>query len=149
MTINKLHETIDAYQSGDPDVTAAAVFDALNVPTKWANLFYGVVRDECRRRSRSFVRDLETGQALNETQMQHAGSGSRASLLESAFYDGTSYVQWGEATIEQHQGRIIFQSALRDGINADIARHFDAVKAIQSTPGATCLNDVTDLNEAA
>ena len=149
MTINKLHETIDAYQSGDPDVTAAAVFDALNVPTKWANLFYGVVRDECRRRSRSFVRDLETGQIRSETQSGYAGSGSRASLLESAFYDGTSYVQWGEATIEQHQGRIIFQSAMRDGINADIARHFDAVKAIQSTPGATCLNDVTDLNEAA
>ena len=149
MTINKLHETIDAYQSGDPDVTAAAVFDALNVPTKWANLFYGVARDECRRRSRSFVRDLETGQGRSDTHTGNAGSGSRASLLESAFYDGTSYVQWGEATIEQHQGRIIFQSSLRDGINADIARHLEAIKAIQSTPGAACLNDVTDLNEAA
>jgi len=149
MTINKLHETIDAYQSGDPDVTAAAVFDALNVPTKWANLFYGVVRDECRRRSRSFVRDLETGHGDDETHIAHAGSGSRASLYGAGFYHGDGYATWGEATIEQHQGRIIFQSALRDGINADIARHLEAIKAIQSTPGATCLNDVTDLNEAA
>ena len=144
-----LRETIDAQQMGDPDETAGAVFNALNVPAKWADLFYGVVRDECRRRSRSFIRDLEAGQTPPENQIMPAGSGSRVTLLESSFYNGTQYVKWGEATVDDHQGRIDHQTVMRGGIDADIARHGAAIDSIKSTPGATCLNDVAANTKAA
>jgi len=144
-----LNETIDAHQMGDPDKTAAAVFGALNVPAKWADLFYGVVRDECRRRSRSFIRDLETGQVLSGTHIAAAGSGSRAAFVEAHFHTGDLYVKWGEATVADHQGRIDRQTVLRGGIDADIARHAEAIASIKASPGATCLNDIATNTKAA
>ena len=59
--MTEISDLITEHQTGDPDETAAAIMDALKVPAKWRTLFYGLLRDECRRTLRGHVRGLERG----------------------------------------------------------------------------------------
>lgn len=144
-----LHDLIAEYQSGDPDQTAAAVFDAVKLPSKWRDLFYAVVRDECRRTARHHVRGLEANPSHNGIVDQGSSAGvasiapkdQRDGFLSQRFYTGTEYVTWGAATVEDHRERIAYLATLRNGIDATIARHADAVEQIESA-GASCLNDI-------
>lgn len=136
-----LNDYIHTHQTGDPDETVAAVFDAMALPEKWRSMFYRVVRDECRRQSRSFVRDMENGQTGHDTNDCPAVSMSRAAYIAERFWNGTRYVVWGEATVDDHLARIAFQSLLRDGINANIEHHRTAIKDIEDA-GVTCLNEI-------
>lgn len=143
--VNALAEVIDRQQTGEPDATAAAVFAALKCPDKWRDIFYGVVRDECRRRYRTAVHALE-GQSSPDTHSSSA-LGARAAYLAERFYNGTEYVEWGAATVEDHLARIAYLTTLRDGIDNTIARHEEAITRIASA-GATCLDDI-DMAAAA
>ncbi len=144
-----LHDLIAEYQSGDPDLTTAAVFDAVKLPGKWRDLFYAVVRDECRRTARHHVRGLEGGTGHNRIGDPGSSAGvssispvaERTRFLASGFYTGSKRVSWGEATVEEHRERIAFLATLRNGIDATIARHAAAVEQIESA-GASCLNDI-------
>lgn len=140
-----LRDTIDACQTGDPDVTVAAVFDRLACPAKWRELFYGVVRDECRRLARYAVLDniaAATGGQWHPDDHSSTASG-RGSFLAERMYCGPEHghVVIGEATVEQIQCRIAAQLRLRSGIDADIERLRLWVAEIVAA-GATCLNDV-------
>lgn len=149
--MSALREAIDANQTGDPDTTTDAVFDALGVPAKWRSVFGQVVRDECRRTMRAYVRDLENHPADHNGPDTHApvvgGVDSRSSYLSQRFYNGTEYVTWGAATVADHQGRIDFQTMLKNGINVDIERHREAIALIVEA-GRTCLADL-DMGVAA
>lgn len=134
-----LSQLIDQHATGDPDATAAAVFDALRCPDKWRELFYGVVRDECRRRYRSTVREFE-GQSMTDAPSGIA-SGSRTAYLAERFYNGTKYVEWGTATVEDHLNRITYLTMLRGGIDVTIARHEQAVAEITAA-GVACLAEI-------
>lgn len=145
-----LHDLIAEHQTGDPDLTAAAVFDAVKLPGKWRDLFYAVVRDECRRTARHIVRGLESGTGQGDDGTLHATAGAtsiyypkdqRDDFLSQRFYTGTEYVTWGEATVDHHRERIAYLATLRNGIDATITRHADAVEQIESA-GASCLNDI-------
>jgi len=136
-----LHEYIADHQTGDPDTTAIEVFKAIGLPEKWRTIFYGVVRDECRRLSRNHVRDLEIGQSPTDTHGVPADPRSRTDYLLERFYNGAEYVLWGTATVDDHLGRIAFQESLRGGIERDIERHREAIEAILAA-GVSCLNDL-------
>jgi hypothetical protein len=141
-----LTELIASVATGDPDETAEAVFAAVNCPSKWRDLFYGVVRDECRRRYRLAAIQIEisgTDQTRHDTQTGTVGA--RISFLESRFYDGDKYVTQGAALIPDHERRIAFQGVLRGGIDADIGRHRWAIDKIKAA-GVSCLNEITDLD---
>ena len=149
--MTEISEIIDQHQTGDPDETAAAVMDALEVPAKWRDLFYGLLRDECRRTLRGHVRGLERGNPGHREHGTHprvAGvaatpAATRDAYLNARFYTGTKYVTWGEATIEQHLERIAYLSKLQSGISDTIARHQHAVDVLVAA-GADCLSHVTE-----
>lgn len=50
-------------------------------------------------------------------------------------------IQWGKATVAQHQARIAWQYTQRDGIDRDIARHQRAI-ALITERGVSCLDDI-------
>ena len=145
-----LNELIDEHQTNDPDETAAAVFDAVACPAKWRELFYKVVRDECRRQARNLVRHIEAtgGHRRDDTHTGSAAGGSRTAFLATKFYNGEKYVTWGEATTVDHEGRIASLSRLAGGINTTIGRHRDAIERIVAR-GVTCLDELDDDNEVA
>ena len=46
------------------------------------------------------------------------------------------------ASVEEHDERTVYLGRKRDGIDATIAKHLEAIDLIEATPGATCLNDL-------
>ena len=149
----KLHETIAKHHNGDPDETTVAVFDAIGLPPKWRLVFYSIVRDECRRQGRAatlaLITETTDGQHDPDTHGSRAVSRPRWLVRRNYCGDDIGYVLLGQMTVEQHRGRIAFQSALRNGITADINRHADWIELIESTPDAACLDDVYAAEVAA
>lgn len=162
-----LYALINEHNDGNPDTTAEAVWRATHCPAKWRALFFPLVRDECRRRIRGVVRFLEqhpdrraeaikVAQPIDPPPRSLVGVpdlegdrklpiNSRRAFLSERFYTGVKYVAHGEATIEDHEGRIAFQLELRGGIDDDIVFHWTAIELIQRT-GVTCLNEVPDVD---
>lgn len=65
----------------------------------------------------------------------------RRRALAVAFFNGQDFVEWGTATVADHEGRIEYLSRRRDGITATIARHREAIDMITAA-GVTCLADL-------
>lgn len=143
MTIDDL---IYEHSTGDPDLTAAAVMDALRVPKRWRVLFWPLLRDECRRLHRSTVRAIEQSSGAtdhhgSDTHDPHVGGTgiTRTEYLAQRFYTGTEYVTWGSATVQDHQDRIDYLSKLRGGITDTIGRHAEAIELLESAD-VSCLD---------
>jgi len=137
---------IKKHDNGDPDDTTKAVMDSLKVPPKWRLLFWPLLRDECRRSCRDSVRDAEiaaTGHASGDTQVNPAGGGDRTDYLSERFYNGSKYVTWGEATVQDHRDRIAFLATLRNGIQSTIDRHSAAIETLEAAK-ATCLDALSE-----
>lgn len=68
---------------------------------------------------------------------------ARRKLSEDGFYParGEPWVSWLDATVEQHQARIDWQTTLTSAIQRDIARHRKAIEDIIAA-GVTCLRDL-------
>ena len=144
-----LHKLIAQHDQGDPDLTAAAVLDAVACPAKWRDLFGGLLVLECRRLQRNFARRIEEGASLgqrsHDAKKADADAGpSRTDFLATRFYTGDRYVTWGEATVEDHRSRIAYLASLRNGIDATIQRHADAIEQIEAAGVAT----LADLGQA-
>jgi hypothetical protein len=152
MTVDLKHEIRQAC-TGDPKADARRLFRALSVPKEWADLFRVLVVDEFRDAARQQVLAAERGQNNPETHGRHAPPAAdipndRTRYLSERFYNGAVYVVWGEATLTDHQCRIEYLSLMRDGIEATIDRHREAVAEIVAA-GVTCLNDLDALAGAA
>lgn len=74
----------------------------------------------------------------------------RACLLAETFSLGGSRgrVRWGEATIQDHEQRILFLESYRTALNETIRRHTDAIELIRIN-GVHCLDEVEDEVAAA
>lgn len=143
--MDDLRTLIRTYEQDTPDATADAVFDAVGCPQKWRDLFGPVVRDECRRLYRGAVRSAEShpdGHTCGDTQAATAvGVTTRTDYLAQRFATGDGrYVTWAEATVDDHRSRIAMLATLRNGIDATIERHVDAIATITAA-GARCLGD--------
>lgn len=137
---------IDAHACDDPADTATAVLAAIATLKEARAVLFDVVRDECRRQSRSVARAIEqsapTDQPPSGTHNDGVGGGTtRTAFLASRFCTGDGWVTWGDATVQDHRDRITFQTALRNGISSDIDRHADAIERIERA-GVSCLNDI-------
>lgn len=71
----------------------------------------------------------------------HDVVGARKELLEATFATPSGRVLWRLATVEQHRERIAYMRVLRDGYNADIKAHEDAIAAIVAA-GVSCLGEI-------
>lgn len=127
--------------TGQPDVAAGAVLGSV-LPPEPANYFFTPVEQFARTVQRGKTRVLEKTIMSNRDKFQRDDR-ARKKLLDRTFSIGDSQlVPWGTATVAQHHKRIELQKIQRGGIDADIKHHQNAIEWIESTPGATCLNDV-------
>lgn len=153
--MSTLHELIRDHEQDSPEDTAAAVCAAVSLPAKWRDLFFDLLRDECRRNMRQDTRRAEAISAAGG-HGSHDPHGSTApgpeidrdDYLSHRFYNGDRYVLWGDATVDDHRGRIDFLSKLRNGIDETIERHQEAIDLLVAT-GARCLNEATTTAVAA
>lgn len=140
-----LPELIREHNTGDPDDTAEAVFEAIHLPSRFRPTLAPLLRDECRRHQRAAVRWIERGgtpgQATEHTSPMAMPPAGRGSLLDKHFYTGIGYVTWGAATVTDHEGRIAFLLSLRNGVDTTIDRHRKALADIEAA-GVACLNDI-------
>ena len=157
--MSAIRKLIDEHQTGDPDETCKAVMDATGIAKKHRDLFWPLLRDECRRLARTAVRDAERGDINDshpdpghtpgDTHSALAGVGVRADFLNKRIYTGNgNYVLWGEATVEDHQSRVAYLASLRNGIDDTIQLHVEAMELIEAA-GVTCLNDLHEGEVAA
>jgi len=141
-----LNELIKAHASADPTAAALAVFADLGCPPKWQEVFFSLVRHECRNQYRATVRDLEAEPTtVVTTSESKTDPSARSEFLTYHFYNGEKWVLWDTATVDDHEKRIAYQLTLRNGIDRDIEKHRWAIQQITAA-GVTCL---ADLNEAA
>ena len=129
------------------DELVEAFFDAIALPAKWRPVMAPFVRAKATEMMRSAVRRIERRAPLPGTPGKRrrgkkvAPDVARRAELDESFYNGSKWVTWGAATIDDHQARIDFLAKQRNGINATIQRHVDAIAMIQAA-AATCLNDL-------
>ncbi len=152
--MDKLTDLIHANEADDPTDTANAVCAAVGLPTKWRDLFFDLLRDECRRRMRVDARSAEASSwgGAHTRPDTHPGNGSpredRTTYLSTRFATGDGrFVLWGEATIDDHRMRMEMLTRLRNGLDATIARHQSAIDLLVES-GARCLNDLGEVAAA-
>lgn len=141
----ELIELIEKCWQDDPSDTATAVMDEISMPEPFRSMFIPILRGECVRQARAIVRETEqraTGGAKPATSAS-TRSASHRTLLENRFFNGETYVLYGDATIEDHEGRIKYQRSFRDGIDRDIQLHRRVISIIKNA-GATCLREVSN-----
>lgn len=88
----------------------------------------------------SFVN--RTATSLARKRIMDSSADSFRALLQSPFAIGDGQkVTWGQATIEQHQRRVMYLQKLRDGIDRTIEQHQAAIALLESS-AASCLDDL-------
>lgn len=138
----------------DVEVLAEKALDELP-RTELVVLLGELVRHERRRvcaaRERDLWRELishsrEPGPIAKSD--RPVSSGVKGLLVQRfALGDGTS-VEWGAATVDQHETRIAMLRRMRDGIDLTIDRHRSAIEAINEA-GVSCLADLQASEVAA
>jgi hypothetical protein len=134
------HQLTELIRKGaTPEDAATAVLEPYQ-PTPLAGEAWRVVRDAALKISRLAAR------AAEDRAFQPAGERTareaRLAIPRVRFRvgDGTE-VEWGRATVTQHQARIAWQRTQMDAIAVDIDRHTGAVDLIEQH-GVSCLDDI-------
>ena len=148
-----LHELIDTHFDPDPDVTTSAVFAAAGVPEKWRALFYGVVRDECRRSARNVVRHFERAKIDQPGAIDFADPtrlpppvgyiAGVAVHLSHTMFCGLKHgdVVKGSATVEQWEARAEYLSAQIAGTTRTMNECMAVADALRSAK-VECVNEL-------
>ena len=141
-----LNEIISQAQTGDPETTAEAVMDAIELPERLREILRNLFVQECRRQTRQATHIAEkVGISGEQSPLDELGNAriTASAFLAERFYNGKTYVTWGEATVQDHLDRIAFLQKKRNGIGETIGRHKWAVDRIESR-AVDCLNDISD-----
>jgi hypothetical protein len=146
-----LTSLIHTYECDDPSDTAKAVMDFVKMSKRHRELFFALLRDECRRLSRSATRIAERANAtdrfVHDTQTADVGGDieamSRPEWLRRRIYCGPlfGYVITGSATVEQWRARIDFLASYRNGITQTISVAESLIAQIEAAR-VECLFDL-------
>ena len=145
--MSNIHDLIRTHECDDPADTAAAVMDSIGLAKKHRELFFGLLRDECRRLARSATRIAErsnaVGQKHRDTHVSDADGEimSRAQWLARNTYNGEEYVCVGEMTVDDHRKRAAYLSAMAGGLNRTADRHLAWAEQLEAA-GVRCLNEL-------
>jgi hypothetical protein len=138
-------------QPPSADALVDDYFELIGLPAKWRAMMAPFVRAAAVGLMRNAVRHIErraplpgtpgiSGAKQSKTKKASPAIERRSELAES-FYNGSKWITWGEATIDDHQGRVDYQTSKRNGLDEDIQRHLDAIAMIKKAR-VTCLNDL-------
>ena len=161
--LRQLRDQLNITNPDDADRLTSEFFNQIGLPARWRPWMAPFVRNTAREILRNAVRRVEQTAPLPGTPSPAAGTApatttktktktktrhpkadpqaERRNALDQQFYNGSKWVTWGEATIDDHQSRIDYMTRDRDGIDRDIARHAEAIDMLLAA-GATCLNDL-------
>ena len=121
-----------------------------------------LVEDEVAEHMRNLVRGAEVAAfkaayqevSLSQSGVEYTSTPITRSAFRALFHmrfalgDGRE-VTWGKATLEEHQQRVEMLRKKRDGIDATISRHLQAILALEES-GARCLDEMDGaMGEAA
>jgi hypothetical protein len=133
-----LHQ--DMYVEDDPAQTAERIVNALRLSSLQADILGTLIGDYCQQYERGRVRNVEAQATRSGKRVDPTGE--RRQLLDESFAVGDGRrVKWGEATVADHRARIEMLTKLRDGIDATLVRHMDAISQLEQAH-ARCLNDI-------
>jgi phosphoribosylformylglycinamidine (FGAM) synthase-like enzyme len=136
-----IHEAIIAAPGDDALTIARRLLARLTKPE-----LLGLLVEEVEHSIRANVREIEV-RAFHD---RHAGglaevafSAAFKTLLDQPVRlgDATGGLTFGALTSEQHRQRIAMLSKLRDGLDATIVRHREAIEMIEAA-GVGCLNEL-------
>lgn len=135
-SLQKLIREADTDHSVEEVELARVVLDAL-LRSGQLDLLLPILADEIRRIRRAQVRRIE--RRVGESP---SAQGGWLQLLPEGFatVDGR-FVTWGEATVEDHEGRIEWLQGQIEALGQDVERHQQAIKLIREH-GVTCLAEV-------
>lgn len=96
-----------------------------------------------RDQERTTLRPLHRGNVPTVAERLHRDESTewKALMLTRFRLGDRRAVEWGAATVEQHEQRIAMLTKLRDGLDATITFHRDAI-ALLKVAGVRCLNDL-------
>lgn len=129
---------------------ASSILAKLSVNDDAYAVLFPLVRNAVAVIRRSRTRTIERaafGQAGSDDDQQQPLPGdeprltqheARMQLMRRTFRIPGQSVEWGLATVEQHEARIAMQARLMGDIGLDIERHAEAIAEIQAA-GVTCL----------
>lgn len=148
MTEETLRDIIERHPYDSHTDTAKAVLAELEVNGRAKTLLVGVVANYVRILRRNSVRTIEY--AIDHGRPLPSGDAGDEDtpiatvhdLVGECFSLGDGrWVLWGVATVADHLLRVQHLTSLRNGVDATISRHCDAIERINAAR-ATCLNDL-------
>jgi hypothetical protein len=144
-----LRDDIHRLAASDPDGDPTALAEGLIARYTRDDLI-ALLADEIAREQRAVVAAVEARADLRRLLAGREPSGlvtgqpSFVALLGHRFALGTGdTTTWGSATVEEHEVRIRYLEKLRDGLNATIERHRQAIALIRQA-GVECLGDLAE-----
>lgn len=139
------HDLAQKYADDSPGDAAAKILRELKITNPAFSILMPVVVNAVRTLNRAEVRVLERAahginlppSAPPETQHE-----ARIALMAERFMTRTwGAVEWGKATVAQHEERIAILTRIRKGVDTTIRLHRDAIAKINAS-GCTCLDEV-------
>ena len=134
------------YADESPGDAAAKILNDLSVTEPAFSILMPVVVNAVRILNRAEVRTLErTAHGINLPDNAPANTqhDARMALMDKTFLTRTwGPVEWGKATVAQHQERIAILTRIRKGVDTTIRLHRDAIAAITAN-GCSCLDEVS------
>lgn len=140
-----IHRQLGEDVTGDARMLAAKIVDLLTTEE-----IVGLIAEEIEHQQRAVTRTQERSAfamianldrsltaAVPALPTGHEWNG----LLRSRFKLHGHQVEWGLATIEQHEARLVQLRGLRDGLNVTIEFHERAIAMIREA-GVECLDDI-------
>jgi hypothetical protein len=135
----------------DPSATATAIVAVLGLAASQREVLFGLVLDECERWERARVRVIERvalppGVPQGSSRLGvPADRGEYKRLMRETFpLPKGVRVEWGLATVEQHQLKIEMMDRFIAGNVAKRQRHVDAIVMIRAA-GVSCLDEISEV----
>lgn len=151
LTLWELITAAEAEHASDDEMTVAMlILKSLKVSQSAADVLAPLVAIEIGRSRRETMRELEERAWPSRSPRAESGEApvdlvqARAQLIDSGFWrvDGR-HVEWGKATIEDHEARIGWFRKHIAGCERTVARHALAIDLIRAA-GVTCLAEIED-----
>lgn len=132
----------DVGTAGDAEATASAICAHLKLSALAREVLWPIIAAECESIERVRVRRIEQAVTISRKGREANITGERSALMRETFALGDGRrIEWGKATAEEHQARLDMLAKMRDGLDATMSRHQDAIDLLRSS-GVKCLDDL-------
>lgn len=135
-----IRDLLEQHPEWDDDAVAAAALGTASSKAALVALVHPLATWESINVRRSLTRQEER-KAFKPTRKVDP-TAQRKGLLDKGFLvPGKGLVRWGDATVEDHEARIVYLESMRGAIAKTVAQHQEAIDEIRSH-GVSCLYEI-------